>query len=195
MKGDLANSGEHIFPIHTISDDERRVRPPSEPPEFRLTGEDARPPIVATLSAANWLDLTPGIHIPVPEESVEWPEPVARGGRTTIEFQSESRPYWFCVAIATEVDPTNGLPKDPATGREFPRVHDFQYHVGGREDAPMRYKDGFIRINCLPVVTFPEEFVVVFAAWSAYSDDYEPEKAEGVFVQVYGNWIFHFVNE
>ena len=178
-----------------ISDEERRIPPPSGPPGFWLTGEDGRPPIAATLRAADWTDLIPSIKIPVPEESVEWPEPVARGGRTTIEFQSESRPYWYCVAMATGVDPATGLPKDPLTGQEVPRVHDFRYHVGGREDAPMRYKDGVIKIDCLPAETFPEEFVVVFAAWSAYPNDYDTDQARGLFVQVYGNWIFHFVNE
>ena len=195
MKSEMEHSREYVFPNQTIKEEERRIPPPSGPPGFWLIGEDDRPPIAATLSAADWLDLTPGLKIPVPEESVEWPEPVARGGRTTIEFQSESRPYWFSVAMGTEVNPANGLPTDPSTGKELPMVHDFQYHVGGRVDAPMRYKDGVIRVDCLPGVSFPEEFVVVFAAWSAYPNEYDPEQARGLFVQVYGNWIFHFVNE
>ena len=179
-----------------ISDEERRKRPPSEPPELLLIGEAGEQSFAAKISAANWLDLTPGIHIPVPEDLVEWPKPVARGGRTTIEFQSEARPFWFDVAIATEVDPNTGWPVDPETGKEFTRVHDFKYRVGGQEDAPMRYIDGIMSIDCLPPETYPEEFVVIFAAWSVYPDENEPIPENGIGTgQVYGNWIFHFVNE
>lgn len=86
MNSESGNSDEHVYPIFIISEEERRKCPPSEPPELLLTSEASDPPIAASLSAANWLDLTPGILIPIPKETVTWPEPVAREGRTTIEF-------------------------------------------------------------------------------------------------------------
>lgn len=85
---------------------------------------------------------------------------------------------------------------DPVTGQDFESVHDFKYRLGGQEDAPMRYEDGIFAIDCIPAEMFPEEFVVVFAAWDVYPDENEPIPENGVETgQVYGNWIFHFVNK
>lgn len=194
--GDDVNAIGYTAPLLMVSDKEIRNRVPSKPPELLLTGQDGDPPVAATLSAADWRDLTPDIHIPIPEDSVEWPEPVERGGRTTITFQSDARPFWFDVAMGTEVDPTTGLPIDSTTGQEVPRVHDFKYRVGGREDAPMRHEDGTFSIECLPSEVFPEEFVVVFVAWKVYTESLGLDAEQGSLGgEVYGNWILHFVNE
>ena len=142
MPSEISDTGHHVAPMLLVSEEEARKRPaPSEPPQMLLSGGGEVPAIAATLSAADWSDLASGFDIPVPEESIDWPEPVKRRGRTTIEFAAESEPFWFDVVLGTQVDPESGLPVDPATGKEFPLAHEFQCRVGGRVDGEMRHEN------------------------------------------------------
>lgn len=189
------NSGDYVVPLLVVSEEEARKRPPSEPPRMVITGGEDDPPIPGTLAAVTWGDLTPGLDIPIPEESIDWPAPVERRGRTTIEIPAEAGPYWFDVFITTQVDRENGMPIDPETGKEFPTVHRYQFDLGGQEDGRKRHEDGVFKIDCLPERTYPEEFISVFAAWKVYPIDAEGNLEKGIAGDVYANWIFHFVNE
>ena len=178
-----------------ISEVDARRRPPSEPPRMVITGGGEDPPIPGTLAAVTWGDLTPGLDIPIPDESIDWPEPVERRGRTSIEIPSEAEPYWFDVVIATQVDLATGMPIDPSNGNAFEPVHRFQYCYRIPEPGEMHREDGKCTIDCLPKQTYPEEFVSVFAAWKVYPIDAEGNPEKGIGGDVYANWIFHSVNE